>query len=523
MNFQQKYLKYKRKYLKLKKNQQGGEIPCDITTSKQTFRNIHGTCWMISIQTLLTSGHATANNLERVMKSFIPWWFRNNIDELKNKFITNQIQKVKSNPLLNNFFPTYIFRDDKIIYLKIILNKFIDRYYSKVFNIQNSEKPETLSDFENPERCELVISNNFKKLFDFDALKNLNSKSHGGSLIHMYLFANLLSIFFLEYKVSFTNYNNNFNEINFNNQNDIGITIETIDHSCCFFLCNEKEKYYNDNDRQFYNCNWKKLLKSISVNNLFVKRGSCIKQIDIESYQEDKQGLLKVINLVVVSKHKTDNELDTDMKNILNLTNLDSIKNLELLNNLGFMYFNGYGVPQNYSEAIKYFKLAADQGDPQSQTALGLIYDNEDGINQDYTLAVKYYEMAASQYFAQAQYNLAIMYEKEYGVVQDFALAERYYKLAADQEYVDAQYNLGMMYEDGKKIKQNYSKALHYYKLAASQGYSNAQYSLGRMNENGIGIRQDIREAMRYYQLAAKQGHIDAQYNLEILKLIQTN
>jgi TPR repeat protein len=31
--------------------------------------------------------------------------------------------------------------------------------------------------------------------------------------------------------------------------------------------------------------------------------------------------------------------------------------------NLGFMYANGQGVPQDYAEAVKWYRLAADQGD----------------------------------------------------------------------------------------------------------------------------------------------------------------
>jgi uncharacterized protein len=39
------------------------------------------------------------------------------------------------------------------------------------------------------------------------------------------------------------------------------------------------------------------------------------------------------------------------------------------------MYHDGAeGVPQNYGEALKWFKKAADQGDANAQTGLGLMY-----------------------------------------------------------------------------------------------------------------------------------------------------
>ncbi len=31
-------------------------------------------------------------------------------------------------------------------------------------------------------------------------------------------------------------------------------------------------------------------------------------------------------------------------------------------NNLGFMYYKGHGVPQDYAEAVKWFRKAAEQG-----------------------------------------------------------------------------------------------------------------------------------------------------------------
>ena len=41
--------------------------------------------------------------------------------------------------------------------------------------------------------------------------------------------------------------------------------------------------------------------------------------------------------------------------------------------NLGLMYQNGQGIPQNDQKAAKWFKLAAEQGHVQAQTNLGWI------------------------------------------------------------------------------------------------------------------------------------------------------
>ena len=38
------------------------------------------------------------------------------------------------------------------------------------------------------------------------------------------------------------------------------------------------------------------------------------------------------------------------------------------------MYAKGQGVPQDYSKALSWFRLAADQGNALAQNALGLMY-----------------------------------------------------------------------------------------------------------------------------------------------------
>jgi TPR repeat protein len=61
------------------------------------------------------------------------------------------------------------------------------------------------------------------------------------------------------------------------------------------------------------------------------------------------------------------------------------------------MYENGMGVTQNYDEAVKYYKLSADQGCVNAQYNLGYMYYNGKGVAQNYDEAAKYYKQAADQ------------------------------------------------------------------------------------------------------------------------------
>jgi TPR repeat protein len=63
---------------------------------------------------------------------------------------------------------------------------------------------------------------------------------------------------------------------------------------------------------------------------------------------------------------------------------------------LGSMYLKGRGVPQNDFEAAKWYRKAAEQGDPWSHSAqavLGTLYEDGHGVPQDYVLTCRWYNL----------------------------------------------------------------------------------------------------------------------------------
>jgi TPR repeat protein len=95
------------------------------------------------------------------------------------------------------------------------------------------------------------------------------------------------------------------------------------------------------------------------------------------------------------------------------------------------MYEQGRGVAQNYREAMRWFRLAALQGDASAQSNLGVMYYKGQGIAQDYGEARKWYRMAAERRNLEAQFNLGVMYEEGRGVAQDRVRAHMWFNLAA--------------------------------------------------------------------------------------------
>ena len=55
------------------------------------------------------------------------------------------------------------------------------------------------------------------------------------------------------------------------------------------------------------------------------------------------------------------------------------------------------GVPLDYKEAVRWYRLAADQESAEAQSNLGTCYASGKGVPQDYAEAVRRYRLAADQ------------------------------------------------------------------------------------------------------------------------------
>jgi TPR repeat protein len=68
------------------------------------------------------------------------------------------------------------------------------------------------------------------------------------------------------------------------------------------------------------------------------------------------------------------------------------------------MYANG-GVPQDDAEAVRWYRLAADQGFANAQYELGIKYDEGQGVPQDDVQAHMWFNLAASRMTGEAREN----------------------------------------------------------------------------------------------------------------------
>ena len=142
---------------------------------------------------------------------------------------------------------------------------------------------------------------------------------------------------------------------------------------------------------------------------------------------------------------------------------------------LGLQYLNGDGVDANESEAFRWLRLAAEQGEPVAQYRLGSLFERGQGIATDRREAAFWYEQAARSGNVRAMHNLAIAHADGAGVEENLGEAACLFRAAADLGLADSQFNLAVLYSRGMGVPASLSEANKWYLIAAAQGDDEAQ------------------------------------------------
>jgi TPR repeat protein len=217
---------------------------------------------------------------------------------------------------------------------------------------------------------------------------------------------------------------------------------------------------------------------------------------------------------------------------------------------LGLMYQNGWGVPQDQAQRQRWFQAAAQLGHPQAQLALADMLE----AALDYQQALGWYQQAAAAKQAVACACLGRFYGLGLGTPKDdfldlfwtitaadlgqtdalarlalFAVAEpdrllmACLKKAAAAGIADAQYALGKHFETVNRPEFDIQAAIRNYQSAAQQGHALAQFCLGLIYSEGKGVRKDMTLAQNWFTLAANQNDAKAQWNLSLLLISGTD
>ena len=86
---------------------------------------------------------------------------------------------------------------------------------------------------------------------------------------------------------------------------------------------------------------------------------------------------------------------------------------------------------------MRWYQLAAEQGYASAQLDLGVMYGNGRGVPEDDREAVRWYQLAAEQGYASAQFHLGVAYYIGEGVPQDYVQAHKWFNIAASSAEAD--------------------------------------------------------------------------------------
>ncbi|HET7213415.1 MAG TPA: tetratricopeptide repeat protein, partial [Terriglobia bacterium] len=100
---------------------------------------------------------------------------------------------------------------------------------------------------------------------------------------------------------------------------------------------------------------------------------------------------------------------------------------------MGYAFARGLQEPQDMAQALNWYTLAADRGDPGAITELGRMYALGLGVKQNYQQALNWFRRAASEGYPAAQTDLGLMYSRGLGVKQDPQAAVLWWRDAAGQ------------------------------------------------------------------------------------------
>lgn len=193
------------------------------------------------------------------------------------------------------------------------------------------------------------------------------------------------------------------------------------------------------------------------------------------------------------------------------------IGNSDEQNSLGYCFYYGENLSQNYTKAIYWYKASATHNNPKALYNIGVCFQEGTGVRQSYADALIWFQKAADLGDADAQYNVGQYYRRgRSGIEVDLKKSYYWFKKSADQNKAEAQDQLGYFYVNGKGgVHKDLHEAFRLFNLSAHQGYSYGQYHVAKCLWEGIGVERNYNEAMIWYRLAANQGHEKA---IEIVK-----
>ncbi len=182
---------------------------------------------------------------------------------------------------------------------------------------------------------------------------------------------------------------------------------------------------------------------------------------------------------------------------------------------LAWYYQHGQGVVRDADQAIKWYSLAVDRGDPLAHTNLARIYEgDEDGDREDLPKAYQLHIQAIALGSGDGLRHLTNLLRDERGSREDQSEGFRAILEQAKAGSPVAQFYAGTLLLEGKGTQKSEDDAVQWYLSSADQGYVYSQLELAWCYEDGLGVPQDLELAFFWRMAAANQGNASAQLHI---------
>ena len=134
---------------------------------------------------------------------------------------------------------------------------------------------------------------------------------------------------------------------------------------------------------------------------------------------------------------------------------------------------------------------------------VGKCYETGDGVGKDEAEAVKWYRMAAEQGSAEAMFELSKCYSFGISVRRNRATASKWLSKAAHLDHIRATVMLGCKCIHEYEADYNPRKAVRLFRKAAEKGDAWGMFHLGECYADGIGVKKDYDAAYLWFCRAA--------------------
>ncbi|WP_306131404.1 tetratricopeptide repeat protein [Roseivivax marinus] len=191
--------------------------------------------------------------------------------------------------------------------------------------------------------------------------------------------------------------------------------------------------------------------------------------------------------------------------------------------------------PESASEAVTWFRSAAEAGNPLGARGLGTAYLTGTGVAANPDAAEEWLTRAAEAGDAGAMFNLGVSYASGTGLAVNDAAALRWLRAAADKGLPRAHAPLGALLEAGRGGPPDLDAAIKHYRDGAEAGDPAAVIALGKLAGSGAlegrvapqravpwaaaAAADGDAEAETWLRARAEAGEGAAQYALAALKL----